>query len=218
MTNPKTNDISAVLAAVDDLVPRLDATTLGLYVEELVRWNPRLGLVSKRDTPQVIARLFRESVSLWDFVTEAAAPSSGAIRRVLDIGSGAGFPGLVWSMLEPSLSVELLERKERKVAFLDRVIARTSNARVEATAEDLRDFARRTDRTASFDLAVMMAVADPADLAASVEPLLRAPGFFCVVRGREQADPGERLGATELFRKSARETPDGRYLLYELRR
>jgi len=218
MTNPKSNDISEVLAAVDDLVPRLDAHTLGLYVEELVRWNPRLGLVSKKDTSQVIVRLVRESVSLWDFVTEAVAPSSGAIHRVLDIGSGAGFPGLVWSMLDPSLSVELLERKDRKVAFLERVVARTANARVEATAEDLRDFARRTDRKASFDLAVMIAVADPADLAASVEPLLRAAGFFCVVRGRERTAPGERLGVTELFCKSARETPDGRFLLYELRR
>jgi 16S rRNA (guanine527-N7)-methyltransferase len=218
MTNPYRNDVSAVLAAVDDLVPRVDTRTLELYVEEIVRWNPQLGLVSKRNTPQVIARLFRESVALWDFVTAAAAPAGEAIGRVVDIGSGAGFPGLVWSMLDPGLSVELLERRARKVTFLDRVIARSANARVEATAEDLRDFARRTDSKASFDLAVMMAVADPADIAASVESLLRTSGFFCVVRGREQTDPGERLGVTKLFRKSAQETPNGRFLLYELRR
>jgi 16S rRNA (guanine527-N7)-methyltransferase len=217
MSNPNDKDVSAVLAAVEDLVPRFDARILGVYMEELLRWNSQLGLVSKRDTPQVIARLLRESISLWDFVTEAASPMRGAIRRVVDIGSGAGFPGLVWSMLDPSLSIQLLERRERKVVFLDRVIARTANTRAETAAEELRDFARRTDRKASFDLAVMIAVADPADLAASVEPLLRAPGFFCVVRGREQPDPGERLGLTKLFRKSAKETSDGRFLLYELR-
>jgi 16S rRNA (guanine527-N7)-methyltransferase len=218
MTNPNSNDVPAVLAAVDDLVPRFDERILGLYIEELVRWNPQLGLVSKRDTPQVVARLLRESVSLWDFVIEAAAPSGEKISRVVDIGSGAGFPGLVWSMLDPALSVELLERKDRKVAFLERVIARTASDRVGATAEDLRVFARRTDRMGSFDLAVMIGVADPSGLAASVEALLRVPGYFCAVRGRKQTDSGERLGNTAFRRTAVRETPDGQFLLYELRR
>jgi len=204
-----------VLAAVTELAPRFDAGALGVYLEELFRWNPRLGLVSKQDTPVVVARLLRQSVALWDFVDGAGASSNAQIRSVVDIGSGAGFPGLVWSMLNPELSVELVERKDRKVAFLERVIARTANTRVTATAEDLRDFARRAERRASFDLAVMIAVADPADLAGLVEPLLRTPGLYCVVRGREQTDPGDRLGETTLFRRTTRETPYGRFLLYD---
>lgn len=218
MTTPNHDDVSAVLGAVEDLIPRFDPGVLRLYLEELARWNPQLGLVSKRDTTRTVARLLRESVSLWDFVAEVARPEVGAIRRVVDIGSGAGFPGMVWSLLDSNLSVELLERKERKVAFLERVIAKTANHRATATAEDLSIFSRRTDRKASFDLAVMLAVADPVAVAAPVERILRTPGFFCTVRGREQTDPGERLGETKLARRSVRESADGLFALYELQR
>jgi 16S rRNA (guanine527-N7)-methyltransferase len=220
MTNPSNNDVAAVLAAAADLAPRFDGRALRIYVEELVRWNPQLGLVSKRETPRVVARLLRESVSLWDFVAAALSSPGGAVRRVVDIGSGAGFPGLVWSGLDPSLSVELLERKDRKVTFLERVIARTAALdvalNVTATAQDLREFARRADRRASFDLAVMMAVADPTGFAASVATLVRVPGYFCVVRGRDQVDPGDRLGSSGFRRTAMRDTPDGRFLLYEI--
>ena len=216
MANTIDNDVAAVLAAVEDLAPRFEAKTLRVYVEELVHWNPQLGLVSKRETPRVVARLLRESVLLWDFVAGAAPPPGGRVRRVLDIGSGAGFPGLVWSLLDPGLSIELLERKERKAAFLERVIARTANENATATAADLRDFARQADRREAFDLAVVMAVADPSALASFVEPLLRAPGFFCVVRGRGQPDLGDNLGETSLRRKTQHDTPDGRFSLYEV--
>jgi 16S rRNA (guanine527-N7)-methyltransferase len=216
MSGQSDNEVSDALASVADLVPRLDPRTLGVYLEELFRWTPQLGLVSKRDTPLVAVRLIRQSVALWDFVAETATPANQPIRRVVDIGSGAGFPGFVWAMLDPGLFVELVERKERKVAFLERVIVRTGLACVTATAADLRELARRGDRSRSFDLAVMMAVADPKDLAGHVERLLKTPGFFCVVRGRGQDDPGERLDRTGLHRVSALDTPGGRFLLYEV--
>ena len=216
MPDQNPNDWPAVFAALVGAFPRLDRRVLEVFLEELFRWNAQLGLVSKRDTPAVVGRLVEQSVHLWDFVVEALPPETAPLGDVADIGSGAGFPGLVWKMLDPALHVELVERKERKIAFLERVIARTALPRVTATAADLRDLARREDRKGSLDLAVMIAVTDPKDLAAPVERLLRVPGFFCFVRGREQTTPGERLGGTSLRRKTERETIHGRFFLYEM--
>jgi 16S rRNA (guanine527-N7)-methyltransferase len=215
MPDPNANDWSTVLASLAGAFPRLDRRVLEVFLEELFRWNPQLGLVSKRDTPAVVSRLVEQSVHLWDFIVEATPPEAARLCDVADIGSGAGFPGLVWKMLDPALQVELIERKERKVAFLERVIARTALPRVTATAADLRDLARREDRKGSLDLAVMIAVTDPENLAAPVERLLRTRGFFCFVRGREQTTPGEQLEGTALCRKAVRETAHGRFFLYE---
>jgi len=216
MPDPNANDWSTVLASVAGAFPRLDRRVLEVFLEELFRWNPQLGLVSKRDTPVVVGRLIEQSVRLWDFIVEATPPEAARLRDVADIGSGAGFPGLVWKMLDSELQVELVERKERKIAFLERVIARTALPRVTVTAMDLRDLARREDRKGSLDLAVMIAVTDPEDLAAPVERLLRAHGFFCFLRGRDQTVPGEQLGRTALRRKTERETTHGRFFLYEM--
>lgn len=208
------DDVSRVLAAIDDLRSRIDPVTLRLFVEELLRWNPQLGLVSKRDTPAVVVRLIRQSGWMWEFVCESLGEGRVTrIERIVDIGSGGGIPGLVWKMLLPSREFLLVERKERKIAFLERVIARARLAGVTALGADLHEVARRESHRARYDLAVMAAVTDPADVAVSIERLLREPGYFCTVRGRDEEPSAERLGRRlELLARS--DIPDGRFLLY----
>lgn len=214
MPNETRNDISRVLEGIGEARERLDSAALNVFLEELFRWNPQLGLVSKQDPPGVVIRLIRQSVELWSFASEALGPARvERIQRILDIGSGGGFPGLVWKMLLPSREFLLVERKDRKVAFLERVIARTGLTDVSALAADLREVARRESCRARFDLAAMAAVAAPEDVAASVERLLAAPGYFCAVRGRDQSPPEERLGkGLALLARS--DTPRGRFVVY----
>ena len=216
MSTASADDVSKVLAAVAGPSHRLDVRTLHLFVEELFTWNPDIGLVSKRETPSVVTRLIERSIHLWDFVCEALAGEHAAanLRRVVDIGTGAGFPGLVWKMLAPELDLVLVERKERKVAFLERVIARAGFAGVTAVAADLREFALYESHEHAFDLAVMMAVANPEEVAAPIERLLRVPGYFCAVRGRDQEIPDKRLGRS-LQEMTRRGTAEGRFLLYK---
>jgi len=216
MPTDPVNDVSKVLAAVAGSSHRLDVRTLRLFVEELFMWNPDIGLVSKRETPSVVTRLIERSIHLWDFVCEALAGEHAPVtrRRIVDIGTGAGFPGLVWKMLTPELDLVLVERKERKVAFLERVIARAGFAGVTAVAADLREFALYESHEHAFDLAVMMAVANPEDVAAPIERLLRVPGYFCAVRGRDQEMPDERLGRS-LQEMTRCVTHEGRFVLYK---
>jgi 16S rRNA G527 N7-methylase RsmG len=111
MPTEHSDDVSEVLAATTDVRSRVDLSVLRSFLEELFRWNSQLGLVSKRDTPVVVVRLISQSVRLWDFVRESlAAERFAGVHRVVDVGSGGGFPGMIWKMLSPEREFLLIER------------------------------------------------------------------------------------------------------------
>lgn len=117
---------AAFLDAVD--VSRETLARLERYVALLESWNRRINLVSRRSLDDVWRRHILDSAQL--------APLLPADARVLlDLGSGAGFPGLVLALLRPALAVHLLEADQRKAAFL-REACRISA--VNATVHDLR--------------------------------------------------------------------------------
>jgi 16S rRNA (guanine527-N7)-methyltransferase len=206
--------VTNALAASAGVLPRVDRNALTVFLEEIFRWNSQLGVVSKRETPAVVARLLDESVRLWDFIDAAVQRGEAPpLRDVIDIGSGAGFPGIVWKLLVPSLRVTLVERKERKVAFLERVIARMGLAEVTAVAADIIDLARGERFARSADIVVMMAVGDPVDFAETVGRLLREPGYFCCVRAREQEFARGKMGRW-LECEGSVEMEHGRFVLY----
>src|SRR5689334_5557447 len=87
---------------------------LGRFLSELEVWNRRIRLTSERDRRRLIERHLIDSVAVVRHL-----PRSG---RVLDIGSGAGFPGIVIACLRPDLEVVLLESRRRPTSFLRAVI------------------------------------------------------------------------------------------------
>jgi 16S rRNA (guanine527-N7)-methyltransferase len=107
-------------------VSRETIARLEQHLALLEKWNPRINLVSKATLPDAWSRHFADSAQLWRF----RPPGS---RLWLDLGSGAGFPGLVIAALAaeeaPELAVRLVESDQRKAAFL-REVARTSGLAV----------------------------------------------------------------------------------------
>jgi 16S rRNA (guanine527-N7)-methyltransferase len=87
---------------------------LELFIAELERWNPRFGLVKYADREELIVKHLLDSLSAWREVQDAA----GAAGTVLDVGSGAGFPGIPLAAALPDLSFTLLERMSRRATFL----------------------------------------------------------------------------------------------------
>jgi 16S rRNA (guanine527-N7)-methyltransferase len=105
---------------------------LYLHYQELRRWNRSLSLVGPSRRDEIVERHYGESL--------AAVPLLGKHdHRAVDLGSGAGFPGLVLAMVRPQLEVFLVEARERKWAFLTTVCRKAAlsatclNARVGAT-------------------------------------------------------------------------------------
>jgi 16S rRNA (guanine527-N7)-methyltransferase len=209
------NEAEGVIASVRSLSARLDARKASLYIEEILSVNEQLGLVSKRGTDRVLAGLLRISVSMWEFLEEKHLGGKDlSILKVIDIGSGAGFPGIVWKLMTPSLAMTLVERRERKAAFLEKMALVLQLDRLEVFAEDARTVARLGGRALSYDVAVTTAVAPPSEAATLAGPLLKPGGVFLTLRrSEEKVFPG-RIGE-DLEIKSAETAGAGTFLLYE---
>jgi 16S rRNA (guanine527-N7)-methyltransferase len=100
------------------------AGILEAYLAELARWNARFGFV-KADEEELVIKHVLDSLSAWRAVEELASPVPGALPdgssmrgSVLDVGTGAGFPGIPLAIALPGLTFTLLERSSRKIAFL----------------------------------------------------------------------------------------------------
>jgi len=92
---------------------------LWLHYQELVRWNPTVSLVGPGTGDEIVERHYGESL--------AAVPClDPRWSVVVDIGSGAGFPGIVLAAAVPKLEVVLVESRERKCVFLETVIRKTA--------------------------------------------------------------------------------------------
>lgn len=205
------NPLLRTMACVGEALSRLDRAALDIYVEELLRWNPQIGLVSKQGTPEVAGRLIAQAVDLWDFAATHIDLPPGA--HVADVGSGGGLPGLVWKFLALDTHLTLIERKTRRAHFLERVIRRLDLTGVETVRADARELQGRHGFSHAFELVVAVAVALPATLAGAVEPLLRPGGCYVTIRRGPDRAIDRRIGrALVLVAHEAR--PDRRYLLY----
>lgn len=87
------------------------------YFHELKKWNEKINLVARADDEQLIEVHFLDSLTLLPLLNTAPLPS-----RLLDIGSGAGFPGLVIKAALPSLPVTLVEPRQKRASFLKHII------------------------------------------------------------------------------------------------
>ncbi|MCK5515866.1 MAG: class I SAM-dependent methyltransferase, partial [Desulfobulbaceae bacterium] len=86
-----------------------------LYCQELLKWNKRINLIARNTQPaEVIEKHFLDSLTLLPVIKQY----SGANPTLLDIGTGAGFPGLVLAAVMPELQVTLVEPRQKRVSFL----------------------------------------------------------------------------------------------------
>jgi 16S rRNA (guanine527-N7)-methyltransferase len=96
--------------------PERAAAVLDSYMDELERWNPRFGLVKYESREELVVKHVLDSLSAWAVVRDAVP--AGATGTLIDVGSGAGLPGIPLAIVLPGWSVTLLERMARRAAFL----------------------------------------------------------------------------------------------------
>jgi len=114
---------------------------LRCYLELLLRWNERINLTGIRDAKTIVRRLFGESLSI-----ARAVELRGCL---VDVGSGAGFPGLALKLVAPELRVTLIEARQKKCAFLKEVARQCGFSGVAVVAERFEDWAAKARLSAS---------------------------------------------------------------------
>jgi 16S rRNA (guanine527-N7)-methyltransferase len=113
-------DRSRIAALLAPFVPSLDHAQLdaiSTYLHLLLRWNARINLTAVRTPDQIVTRHFGESLFTAAHLLENATAES-----VIDVGSGAGFPGLPLKIYARQLRLTLIESQQRKATFLREVV------------------------------------------------------------------------------------------------
>ena len=164
------------------------ATTQFLrYVALLREWNEKMNLTAITDDEGIAVRHILDSLTLLpDILATRQAPGrrAGQAVRLIDIGSGAGFPGLPLKIVCPDLDVVLLDSLAKRVRFLETVIAELQLTGIRAIHGRAEDAARRADLRERFDLATARAVAPLPVLCEYCLPFVRPGGQFLAMKGQ----------------------------------
>jgi 16S rRNA (guanine527-N7)-methyltransferase len=162
-----------------------------LYLAELERWNNRLNLTAITDSEQVVEKHFLDSLAGTRAIEETITP-----QCLLDIGSGAGFPGLPLKIALPNLPVTLLESSQKKASFLHHIIGKLHLRDAKVLNEKLEDLIAQPTR---YDFVVARAFAKKDAVLAKALPLLSKGGRLILYRGKSETElpHPERTGKTE---------------------
>lgn len=158
---------------------------LAKYEALLQRWNARFNLISRRDTQRIWARHVLDSLSILPILAEL--PARGDRRRALDVGTGAGFPGLPLAVADAGTDWLLIDRNARKVRFLELVAKELNLGNVAVRTLDLG--AAPPDGLEGWaDIIVSRAMEAPFPLVERTGALLAEGGAFVLMTGARQ-DP-----------------------------
>ena len=160
------------------------------YYRELVEWNRAVNLTAITEPDEAAARHFLDSLS----VARVISAETLAGGSLLDVGSGAGFPGLPLKLAWPGLSVTLVESVGKKAAFLRHVVDVLGLGGVQVEAGRAETLAHDTRLRESFDVVTARAVAHMAALAELTLPFCKTGG---VVVAQKKAGIDDELREAE---------------------
>jgi 16S rRNA (guanine527-N7)-methyltransferase len=143
-----------------------------LYLKELLKWNQKINLTAIRSEKGVVLKHFIDSFSIYPYLYQHSS--------VLDIGSGAGFPGIPLKIVQPTLAVSLVDSVRKKVDFQRHIIRLKGIDAIHGRAQDkeiLQDFGGR------FDIILSRAFSDLRTFLVLSFPLLKENGMAIAMKG-----------------------------------
>lgn len=163
--------LESVLCTLDQEIDGVLIDRLAAYLGELARWNRTYNLTAVRDIDDMISRHVADSLSIRAFLHG---------ERIIDIGSGAGLPGVPLALAEPGKTFVLLDSNAKKTRFLTHVTALLGMQNTDVVRSRVEDYAP----AAGFDTVTCRAFATLTDICELAGHLLADGGRILAMKGR----------------------------------
>ena len=162
------------------------------YLQELIIWNRRINLISRQDTDNIALHHFLDSLSLLPHVEIPMG------AKMIDVGTGAGFPGVPLKICRSDLRLTLVESVRKKVLFLKHLVEHLSLSEVSVLHERAEALHGKSKHQNHYDVAVARAVSPLKSLILLCLPFLKPGGIFVAYKGGD---------VREELREAASEAP-----------
>lgn len=160
------------------------------YYSLLIEWNSFMNLTAITEFEDVVRKHFVDSVSL----IKAVPDLNQHPYRLIDVGTGAGFPGIPLKIVFPQLSVFLLDSLNKRVSFLNTVIEKLCLSGIEAAHGRAEEFAGKVEYREQFDFCVSRAVANLSTLSEYCLPFVKKGGRFISYKSEKITEEFEQAG------------------------
>jgi len=175
-----------------------DVEAFDLYLRELLKWNRKINLTAIRSEKGIVLKHFLDSLTAYSHLSK---PSS-----LLDIGSGAGFPGIPLKMVEPSLEITLIDSVRKKVDFQKHIIRTLGLKGIEAIHGRVQDKEIIQSFGERFDTVISRAFSDLQTLLILSFPFLKKGGVVLAMKGERKGEEIQLLPKGEETRYRLKKT------------
>jgi len=146
------------------------------YHELIKKWNSKINLTSVTDDSEIVVKHFLDSLTVSELITDGP--------NILDIGTGAGFPGVPIAIVRESLNITVLDSREKRIFFINEVLRELDLSNVKTVSGRAEDSNNGVPRI-NFDYVLTRAVGDIKEVINLSVPYLNEKGKIILMRGKE---------------------------------
>ena len=146
-----------------------------LYMNILLEWNEKINLTAITNEEEIILKHFVDSLTINKYIEEG--------KSIIDVGTGAGFPGIPIKILREDLKVTLLDSLNKRINFLNEVIEKLDLKNIECIHGRAEEFGKNKNYREKYDLATSRAVANMSTLSEYLIPCVKVGGKVLAMKG-----------------------------------
>jgi 16S rRNA (guanine527-N7)-methyltransferase len=147
------------------------------YMQNLIEWNEKINLTAITEPEEIIVKHFVDSLTISKYINKDA--------KIIDVGTGAGFPGIPLKIYRDDIEVILLDSLNKRINFLNDTIKKIGLEKITANHGRAEEFARNKKYREKFDVATSRAVANMSTLSEYLIPFVKLGGTVVAMKGSE---------------------------------
>ena len=152
------------------------------YMNLLIEWNQKINLTAIVEPKEIIQKHFIDSMSVLNYIQDK--------KNIIDVGTGAGFPGIPIKIANPNINVTLLDSLQKRVNFLSEVVSQLELDKIKEVHSRAEDYAK--ENRESYDVAISRAVANMSTLVEYLLPYVKQDGIVICMKGPNIEDELEK--------------------------